>query len=255
MSAPQRTRLRSRWCLAGLLAAVCVAFSPPLKAAVTLETFTNYNAFLSLLGSQAQVVTFDDVPTSNGFGFFDPNRYANQGLVFSLANPTVLNSPDAVSAPNVYENSFPTGLPTLLGPFRSQSAVSFTSGGQPAATSAFGTFFIGNEPVDGQDTSGLAVGGDYNYIPAGLTSRDGSSFLGVATVDSSTGQLVPAINQIWIAAGAQDLQDVYLDNFTFATPEEVTPVSPVPEANAGALLAVTTLAAVALYRRRVATAA
>jgi hypothetical protein len=64
MTASQRTPLRSRWCLAGFLIAACyVGFSPSLNAAVQVETFTDYNAFLSLLDPTARVITFDDVPT------------------------------------------------------------------------------------------------------------------------------------------------------------------------------------------------
>jgi hypothetical protein len=124
-----------------------------------------------------------------------------------------------------------------------QTFLYFTRNGQPALTSAFGTFFIGNHPVDGQSLAGLARGGDFNFIDAGFTQP---AFLGHATVDSATGALVPAINEIVVDAGGA-LINTYLDNFTFATP-----VAPVPEANAWVLLAATTLAAVCRARRRAA---
>lgn len=264
MTAPQRTRLRSRRRVAGLLiAACCVCFSASLQAAVVVETFTDYNAFLSLLGSQAQVVNFDDVPTTNGYGYFDHNRYAAQGIVF-LTNSTVFSQSDAVSPPNVYADTrlggsaaFPTEPPGL---FTEMSYLSFTHGGQSALTSAFGTFFIGNRlvdvpgppPTEVVDLSGMLIGiNDVGFTPAPTTtSPTGSTFLGLATVDSVTGQLVPAISAITVRAGTVDaLFDlpVYLDNFTFATP--------VPEGNAWALLAVTALSAAVLYRRRAAVAA
>jgi hypothetical protein len=249
MTAPQKTRLRSRWCLAGLvIAAGCVCFSPSLNAAVVVEKFTDYSAFLSLLGSGAQVVNFDDVPTPNGYGYFGPNRYADQGIVIDAeGTATVFPSLYAVSPSNVYAATFPPNNqePFPPGAFRPQTILTFTRDGQPALTSAFGTFFINNESVFGENLSGLAIGGDYNFILPGLTGPNGSTFLGLATVDSATGQLVPAINDIFVAAGSQSLLNVYLDNFTFASP-----VSPVPEGNALALFAAAALAAVGLSRRR-----
>ena len=260
MISPQSSQ-RSRSCLAVLIAAVCVAFSPPLKAAVVTETFTDYNAFLSLLGPTAQVVNFDDIPNPNGFAPFLSNRYADQGLLFNTPsaaqNPgyglAVLNfGSAAISPPNVYEKVFGADSPNATGgAFRSQTFLYFTHDGQPALTSAFGTFFIGNEPVNGSDLSGMSTVGDYNFIPAPTTtSPTGSTFLGLATVDSVTGQLVPAIDQIVVNAGQQSNLDVWLDNFTLATPALPGKVPPVPEANAWALFAGTALAAVGLYRRR-----
>jgi hypothetical protein len=258
MTAPQRTPLRSRWCLAGVLVAFHVCFGPSLKAAVVVETFTDYNAFLSLLGSQAQVITFDDVPTIPDpilepdillyYGYLDPNRYADQGIVIhGQPSQMVLRSSDAVSSPNVYQADLGVGPDpaSVPGAFRETTFVSFTRNGQPALTSAFGTFFIGNTPIDelpGADFS--SVGG----YPAGFTSPEGSTFLGLATVDSATGQLVPSIGEIDIRAGSHGTgPEPDLDNFTFASP-----VSPVPEGNVWALLAAAALAAVGLARRRAA---
>ena len=241
--------------MAGLvIAAFCVAFSPPLRAAIEVETFTDYNAFLSLLGQSAQVVNFDDVPTADGFGLFDSNRYATQGIVISASGgdgyrQVAWSLPDfAVSPPNVYSAGLEApGLPPT---FREFTDLSFTRDGEPALTSAFGAFFINNPPTEPEDNlHGFlgASGADGSLLAAGRaprTARNGSSFLGFAAVDSEKGQLVPAIGQVEVNAGLHNVIDVYLDNFTFAAPVAV------PEANAWALLAGTALAAVGLYGRR-----
>ena len=249
--------------MAGLLAAYCLCFSPPLKAAVTVETFTDYNAFLKLLGSQAQVVNFDDVPTlpldpsspSYRYGYFDSGRYANQGILIRAETGAQavwsLPSVGAVSPPNVYSAAL--GAAPFPPTFREVSELSFTRAGAPALTSGFGTFFINNYEAFGPGTGSVsfmeAYGADGSLLVRGdpaTTAPNGSTFLGFATVDSSSGALVPAIDQIQVIAGLHDLVDVYLDNFTFATP--------VPEGNAWALLVATALAVVGMYRRRVAAA-
>lgn len=150
---------------------------------MVVETFTDYTAFLKALGANAQVITFDDVPTipfpggdpSYRFGYFDANRYADQGLVFSFANPTVLSGPGygAVSLPNVYATTFFSGRGTFPpGPFRDESDLRFTHDGASALTSAFGTFFIGNELIDGSDVSGMwAYGADGNILARGQPPR------------------------------------------------------------------------------------
>jgi hypothetical protein len=274
MTPSQRTRLRSRWCVAGLLiAAGCVAFSPSLQAAVELEAFTDYSAFLSLLGNSAQVINFDDVPTvtysdypeTYQYGYFDPNRYADQGILIRprpAAVPVVLPTPDAVSPPNVYVASESGGLNFPPGPYESETFLYFTHDGQPALTSAFGAFFIGNVGVPSGpggtelfSDSGLSASGTYSllppgitgdgFIPAGFTSYNGSTFLGLATVDSATGDLVPAINEIDVSTAGYLGPQTFLDNFTFASP-----VSPVPEGNVWALFAAAALAAVGLSRWR-----
>jgi hypothetical protein len=262
MTTSQRTRLRSRWCLAGLvIAAGCVCFSPSLQAAVELETFTDYSAFLSLLGSSAQVINFDDVPTvtysdypeTYHYGYFDPNRYADQGILIRprIGVPVVVPSPDAVSPPNVYVASETGGLNFPPGPYESETSLYFTHDGQPALTSAFGAFFIGNVGVPSGpggtelfSDSGLSAFGG-KFIPAGFTSYNGSTFLGVATVDSATGDLVPTMNAIGVSAAGDLGPQAFLDNFTFASP-----VLPVPEGNVWALLAAAALAAVGLGRWR-----
>lgn len=249
MTAPQHLCLRARRCVAGLLAAVCVAFSPSLKAAVTAETFTDYNAFLNLLGPTAQVVNFDDVPTTNGYAYLDSNRYAGQGIVINGLDgaPTVFASPaGAVSPPNAFTPTFAPGAAfnDPPGALREDSEVGFTG-----LTSAFGTFFINPYAIDAAGTPGqsLIAHGSFGYYSAQPTLTQ-PAFLGLATVDSATGQLVPAISYVDIFAGIGHDASL-LDNFTFATP-----VSPVPEGNAGALLAAAALAVVGLYRRRAATA-
>jgi hypothetical protein len=241
--------------MAGLIAACCVCFSPSLNAAVVVETFTDYTAFLNLLGANAQVITFDDVPTvpnpgnpSYRYGYFDSGRYAAQGIVISAVGAqTVLSGPaySAVSPPNVYSATLSGGPAFPPGAFRDETHLFFTHDGQPALTSAFGAFFVGNTPVDGESIAGLAIGGDANFIHAGLTSQDGSTFLGLATVDSLSGNLVPAISEIDASQGSHALHDAFLDNFTFTTP-----VSPVPEANVWVLLTATALAAVGRGRAR-----
>jgi hypothetical protein len=256
MTAPQRTQ-RSRWCLAGVLVAFHVCFGPSLKAAVVTETFTDYNAFLSLLGPTAQVVNFDDVPTVpfNGssvrIGFFDSDRYASQGILIR-ANGGAQAVTDlggiAVSPPNVYYSS------TTGSSFREGTFVSFTHDGQPALSSAFGAFFIGNTEPFGPGSgsiSGFSIGeADHPSIYAGLTSLNGSTFLGLATVDSVSGDLVPAISEITIRAGSHGAgPEPDLDNFVFAGNPGV---SPVPEGNVWALLAAAALATVGLARRRAA---
>jgi hypothetical protein len=209
-----------------MIAAGCVCFSASLHAAVVVEAFTDYDAFLSLLGANAQVVTFDDVPTlpfggveafnPNRWGYFDPNRYAGQGVVV-----------DAVGPP---------------ASFGDQSDLFFTRGGGAALSSAFGTYFIGNTPVNGVSYSSLvAYGADGSLLARGdpaTTTPGGSTFLGFAAVDSATGELVPALSEVDLFAGKQNLVISYLDNFTFATP-----ASPVPEGNGWVLLAATALAA------------
>jgi hypothetical protein len=176
----------------------------------------------------------------------------------------VLPTPDAVSPPNVYAAAESGGANFPPGPFRDETFLYFTHDGQPALTSAFGAFFIGNVGSLGGpgatelfSNSGLSAGGTYSllppgatgdgFIPAGLTSRDGSTFLGLATVDSATGQLVPAINEIDVEAAGDVGPQVFLDNFTFASP-----VSPVPEGNVWVLLAAAALAAVGRARWRAA---
>ena len=68
-------------------------------------------------------------------------------------------------------------------------------------------------------TSGLALGStDSGFTLAGLTPPGESTFLGLATVDSSTGQLVPGIRAISIKAGLPGHGAVGLDNFTERLP-------------------------------------
>jgi hypothetical protein len=144
-----------------MIAALCVAFSPSLHAAVRVETFTDYSAFLSLLGQSAQVVNFDDVPTTNGFGYFDSNRYANQGILIRSASSAQAVEPLgslAVSPPNVYLSAL-SGGPTTPPEFRETSYLTFTQDGQPARTSAFGTFFVNNI-----GTPGLGVMGRFFWL-------------------------------------------------------------------------------------------
>jgi hypothetical protein len=225
-----------------VIAAVCVAFSPPLSAAIEVETFTDYDAFLKLLGPTAQVISFDDVPTPNGYAYLDPNYYAGQGIVFRGVNgtPTVLSDPAAVSPPNVYSATFAPGA------VRDDTVLSFTRDDREALTSAFGAFFIGNHPIDGASITGLELGGvEGRFIAAGFTQP--AAFLGVATVDSLSGDLVPAISAIDVHEGEHNLHDSFVDNFTFATP--------VPEGNVWVLLAATALSAVVPYRRRAAASA
>jgi hypothetical protein len=96
----------------------------------------------------------------------------------------------------------------------------------------------------------LAYGADGSLLARGdpaTTAPGGSTFLGFAAVDSLSGQLVPALSEVDVFAGKQNLVITYLDNFTFAAP-----ASPVPEGNGWVLLAATALAAVGLYRRRAA---
>jgi hypothetical protein len=238
-----------------MIAAGCVCFSAALQAAVVVETFTDYTAFLKTLGAQAQVVTFDEVPTlpfggveasnPNRWGYFDPNRYAAQGLVIrAVGVPTVSSGPAfaAVSPPNVYYAGISGGpaVPPLS--FGDESRLFFTRGGGSALSSAFGTFFIGNTSVNGVSYSSLvAYGADGSLLARGdpaTTTPGGSTFLGFAAVDSATGELVPALSQVDVFAGKQNLVITYLDNFTFAAP-----ASPVPEGNGWVLLAATALAA------------
>jgi hypothetical protein len=254
-----------------LIAAVCVAFSPPLQAAVELETFTDYNAFLSLLnaeapavGEQTQVVNFDDVPTVSDpiepeilYAYLDPNRYANQGIVIhGQPSQIVLSRPaEAVSPPNVYQADLGAGPNEPPGAFRETTFLSFTRDGQSALTSAFGTFFIGNtESFPGEGSiSGLSAYGAGGSLLGGATApttttNNGSTFLGLATVDSVSGDLVPAISEIDVKAGSHGAgPEPDLDNFVFAGNPGV---SPVPEGNVWALLAAAALAAVGLSRWR-----
>jgi hypothetical protein len=79
-----------------------------------VETFTDYNAFLSLLGQSAQVANFDDVPKvpispdspSYRYGYFDADRYASQGILIraSSGHRGVWSGPGfpAISPPNEY---------------------------------------------------------------------------------------------------------------------------------------------------------
>jgi hypothetical protein len=246
--------------VSGLIAAICVAFSPALKAAVTVETFTDYQAFLNLLGPTAQVVNFDDVPTtplpydpSHGYAYLlDPNRYAGQGIVIAGEDgePTVLSGYGAVSPPNVYTQTFDPGANEAPAGFRDASEVGFTHDGQLTPTSAFGTFFLGTYAIDAAGTPGQVLQahgsfGEYDAQPR----VGGTVFLGLATFDSVTGRLVPAISYVDITAGIGH-GPAFLDNFTFATPGEVPPV---PEANGWALLGAA-LAGVGLCRRRAAAA-
>ena len=256
MTAPQRIHLCSRRRVAAwMIAAGCICFSASLHAAVVVETFTDYAAFLRTLGPSSQVVTFDDVPTlpfpsgeafnPNRWGYFDPNRYAAQGgVIAAVGVPTVSSGPGfpAVSPPNVYYAGISSGPAVPPSSFGDQSDLFFTRGGQPALSSAFGTYFIGNTPVNGVSYSSLlAYGANGSLLASGepaATTSGGSTFLGFAAVDSATGHLVPALHQVDVFAGKQNLVITYLDNFTFATP-----VSPVPEKNAWVLLAATALAA------------
>jgi hypothetical protein len=159
------------------------------------------------------------------YGYLDPNRYADQGIVIhGRPSQIVVSRPaEAVSPPNVYQADFGASPDFPPGAFREITDVSFTRGSQPALTSAFGTFFIGNideQPLSTGSISGLAIGGG-EFIPyrAALTPPGGSTFLGLATVDSATGQLVPAISEITVNAGSHGLgPEPDLDNFTFASP-------------------------------------
>jgi hypothetical protein len=120
-----------RWCwlcLASVLIWTGLA-AVRLQAAPVLETFTDYAAFVSALGPNAQVVNFDDVPTFQGRGSFAADRYANQGILIQAnlpeqpgATQAVGNSELAVSPPNVY-------FANLEGDFRDLSQVSFVRGG------------------------------------------------------------------------------------------------------------------------------
>jgi hypothetical protein len=210
------------------------------------------------------VATFDDVPTvpfpsgegfnPNRWGYFDPNRYAAQGVVIDAVGiPTVSSDPgfEAVSPPNVYYPSISEGPAFPPASFGVESDLFFTRGGGAALSSAFGTFFIGHTPANGLSPGSMvAYGADGSLLAQGdaaTTAPGGSTFLGFAAVDSVTGKLVPALSKVDVFASKQKLVITYLDNFTFAAP-----VSAVPEGNAWALLAATALSAVILARRRAA---
>ena len=130
--------------------------------------------------------------------------------------------------------------------FKDETALGFTREGRSALTSAFGTFFLGSEGYGGALWV-YGADGHLSRVADGLTSRP--AFLGVATFDRLSGQLVPSIREIAALAGGAG-SDGFLDNFTFASP-----VSAVPEANGWVLFAATALAAVGLGRRCVAASA
>jgi hypothetical protein len=123
--------------------------------------------------------------------------------------------------------------------------------GFSAPTVAFGTFFLGAYRIDDAGDAGQVFNasgsfGQYFVRPTLPPPGSGDLFLGLATLDSVTGQLVPAITGVDIGLGIGNVP-AYLDNLTFATPGEVPPV---PEANAWALFAGVALAGIGLYRRR-----
>jgi hypothetical protein len=244
-----------RWCwlcLASVLIWTGLA-AVRLQAAPVLETFTDHAAFVSALGPNAQVVNFDDVPTFQGRGSFEADRYANQGILIQAdipdqqpgATQAVGNSELAVSPPNVY-------FAELEGDFRDLSQVSFVREGKLALSAGFGSWFIDNRPFPGSEsgnTSFLTAFGPGGAVlgqgQPGITERGGRSFLGLLTVDGVTDQPIAAISKILVVAGQRQLVEPFLDDFTFASP-----VLPVPEANAWVLLGATALGSLAAMRLR-----
>jgi hypothetical protein len=177
-------------------------------------------------------------------------------VIHGQPSQIVLSRPaEAVSPPNVYQADLGAGPNEPPGAFRETTFLSFTRDGQSALTSAFGTFFIGNtESFPGEGSiSGLSAYGAGGSLLGGATApttttNNGSTFLGLATVDSVSGDLVPAISEIDVKAGSHGAgPEPDLDNFVFAGNPGV---SPVPEGNVWALLAAAALAAVGLSRWR-----
>jgi hypothetical protein len=197
-----------------------------------VETFTDHAAFVGALGPNAQVVNFDEVPTFQGRGSFEADRYANQGIFIQAdipdqqpgATQAVLNSQEvlgfsAVSSPNVY-------FANLEGHFRDLSQVSFVRDGKLALSAGFGSWFIDNRPFPGSEppanTSFLTAFGPGGAVlgqgQPGITERGGRSFLGLLTVDSVTDQPIAAISKILVVAGQRQNVEPTLDDFTFASP-------------------------------------
>jgi hypothetical protein len=248
--------MTGRWCwlcLASVLIWTGLA-AVRLQAAPVLETFTDYAAFVSALGPNVQVVNFDDVPTFQGRGNFEADRYANQGILIQADLPdvqpgttqAVANSELAVSPPNVY-------FAELDGDFRPVSQVSFVQDGKMAMSAGFGSWFIDNRDsgidVTPSSSSFMTAFGPGGAVlgrgQAPLTEPEGRSFLGLLTVDSVTDQPIAAISKILVVAGQRQLVEPPLDDFTFASP-----VLPVPEANAWVLLGATALGSLASIRLR-----
>lgn len=202
------------------------------RAEITVETYTSRSAFEARLGNAVSVVDFDDVATSGDAPVsFASDRYVALGVLINgesgqyvsrtFGDPT--NYPPA-SSPNMYA---PGPIDTTIAG-GNQTNVTFSTGDAAGAVAGFGAVFI---DVDSDDP--------LNFFPSSLNALDpggqplavvdvegGSAeavFRGLVTIDSTTGDPIPAIARVQILngggwPGATLNQGVPLDDFVFPAP-------------------------------------
>src|SRR5262249_3330311 len=107
-----------------------------------------------------------------------------------------------------------------------RTEVTFTADGRPAATAAFGVFFIDADYPEVAPSSLCPLDGRGQPLapPRVVSGPDGSQvFCGVVAVDGGGGNLVPVIARVRLVNGAgwpgvDKSEGVTLDDFTFADP-------------------------------------
>lgn len=209
---------------------------------VRVEKYTNKADFIERLGGApfVSVVNFDDIDTSvEDPAPFDADRYLDShGIIITGEDGQYVSrdfgSPSdfaPASWPNMYAPG-PIDLWSTSGwAGGNYTDVTFSKDGLGASTAGFGVSFIDADwPEDGPssfaiyDNAGNELGRSGTVTTLNLKKR----FVGLVTVDKTTGRPIAAISRVNIINGSgwpgNDYNEgVGLDNFVFKKPV-VTPV-------------------------------
>lgn len=201
--------------------------------AVTIETYTDRDAFEARLGGVVRVLDFDDIDASaSDVVSFEPDRYEPTlgivvtgtdgqyvGETFGFPEDYIPASPPNMYAPGPMADD-PTG--------GHHTVVTFSASGQRAAVAGFGAVFIDTD-FPGFGPSGISVFGENGAQlaeEAGFLGSEGEGlFRGMVAVDDG-GNPAAAIFSVelvngnsWAATTSTCCEGVTLDDFVFAEPE------------------------------------
>ncbi|MFC1582431.1 hypothetical protein ACFL4W_02710, partial [Planctomycetota bacterium] len=181
-------------------------------------------------GSKLRTITFDDIETESlGFVGFKANRYAaSHGIIITGKDGQYADDTfgwdeklNAVSPPSMYAPGPRSVRPDTGG---NSTVVTFTAGGKPAATSAFGVYLIdADHPEQGQ--SSVTIHGKDGKVLAKKNVTGGNEqqvFTGFVT-RGNTGMPVAAIYSVTIIngsgwVGGKETEVVLIDDMVFSPP-------------------------------------
>ena len=214
----------ARWMT--VLALVAGAHCLPALA-VTVEVYTDRAAFDARLGGAVSVVDFDDVDTSTT----DPAAFAADRYAASAGMVITGEGGQYASRGFEFPDDFvPTSAPNgyAPGPVGEDGAndtdVTFVTGGAASLVAGFGAVFI-DADFPGIEASGITIydGENAELAAETIDGPDGSQlFLGLVTVDETSGDPVAAIRRAHVVNGsewpARDVgEGVVLDDFVAGT--------------------------------------